>query len=236
MYPKSTTSDIELETGTEGGCLLRRRQTGQSWQLDRIATAVWQLADGSRAPRELVEGVLVQLPDVTGNDVWTAMDHLADDGLMSRAVPPTASATSSRRRFMVGAAAMALGAVAYVSGTAAPVAATAEQAGKRQAGERPTAGKEEGQKLQTGDRRSASLGEANEKRQAGERQAASAEQQGKRQAGERHAAGREEVAKSQAWERPSAPEEEMQKLYLRSGEVYTVSDTPDSSGDLARKH
>jgi hypothetical protein len=30
-------------------------------------------------------------------------------------------------------------------------------------------------------------------------------------------------------------EEEMQKLYLRSGEVYTVSDTPDSSGDLARK-
>jgi len=30
--------------------------------------------------------------------------------------------------------------------------------------------------------------------------------------------------------------EEMEKLYLRDGEVYTVSDTPDSDNDLARKH
>jgi len=28
---------------------------------------------------------------------------------------------------------------------------------------------------------------------------------------------------------------EMEKLYLRSGEVYTVSDTPPSKADLARK-
>ncbi len=30
--------------------------------------------------------------------------------------------------------------------------------------------------------------------------------------------------------------EEMEKLYLKNGEVYTVSDTPDVDGDLARKH
>ncbi len=29
--------------------------------------------------------------------------------------------------------------------------------------------------------------------------------------------------------------EEMEKLYLRDGEVYTVSDTPDRDNDLARK-
>ena len=30
--------------------------------------------------------------------------------------------------------------------------------------------------------------------------------------------------------------EEMEKLYLRDGEVYTVSNTPDKDNDLARKH
>lgn len=106
----------------------------QAHCLHPLTAQVWELADGTRSVAQIAAAARLARPDLEDEDVWAALDGLADAGLLeSRAAPPAGERQLSRRRLIRGLAAASLGIVAVTTITT-PAAAVNGVSGQESVG------------------------------------------------------------------------------------------------------
>jgi hypothetical protein len=89
--------------GTDGLLRLEMAEAGRQVVLDPLAELIWDLSDGSLSPEGLTQAAgRVFDRDVHKEEVFSALDFLADAGLIEeRVAPPVAEGKVSRRSLLV---------------------------------------------------------------------------------------------------------------------------------------
>jgi hypothetical protein len=101
MWPKAIGKGTAVR-GADGLLRVSRADRGTEFILDSLAEVVWDLCDGSRTVETLAEQARQTLHRaVSMEDVFSALDFLADAGLLEhRIAPPAAEVYLSRRALL----------------------------------------------------------------------------------------------------------------------------------------
>jgi len=120
MKPKAIRS-LTMVRGTDGLLRLEMVDAGREVVLDPLAELVWDLSDGSRSLEDLAQATGRALDRVVHQEeVFSALDFLADAGLMEeRVAPPVAEGKVSRRSLLVQMAPVVGAAAWMMSGASA---------------------------------------------------------------------------------------------------------------------
>src|SRR5260370_9262719 len=102
MQPKAIRND-EMVRGTDGLLRLEIVDAGREFVLDPLAELIWDLCDGSRNIEALAQAAGQAYERVVYMDeVFAALDFLADPGLIQQPVaPPVVGRNVSRRTFLL---------------------------------------------------------------------------------------------------------------------------------------
>src|SRR5260370_155503 len=153
MQPKAIRND-EMVRGTDGFLRLEIVDAGREFVLDPLAELIWDLCDGSRNIEALAQAAGQAYERVVYmEEVFAALDFLADAGLIEqRVAPPVGEGNVSRRALLVGIA-PAVGTAAWMmSGVSARAGGliqyneTASMDGDRKSSDREYDNKESGRK------------------------------------------------------------------------------------------
>lgn len=128
MRPKAIRKD-GMVRGTDGLLRLEIVEEGREYVLDPFAELIWDLSDGSHTIETLAEAAgRTYQREVRREEVFSALDFLADAGLLEeRVTPPVAEANASSvtnassvsRRVLLARIAPVIGAAWMISGTKA---------------------------------------------------------------------------------------------------------------------
>ncbi len=123
MRPRAIRKDAMVR-GTDGLLRVEMVEAGREYVLDPFAELIWELSDGSRTVETLAQGAAQTCKrPVHREEVFSALDFLADAGLIEeRVAPPVAEANVSRRALLaqiapvVGAAAWMMSGISAKAG------------------------------------------------------------------------------------------------------------------------
>ncbi len=153
MKPKAV-RNAAIVRGTDGLLRLEMGDAGREFVLDPLAELVWDLSDGSRNLEALAQAASRALDRVVHREeVFSALDFLADAGLIEeRVAPPVAEGNVSRRLLLVrigpvvGAAAWMMSGVSARAGGLIQYNESASKESDRKAADREYNDKESGRK------------------------------------------------------------------------------------------
>ena len=111
---------------------LSEPSTGRTWELSALVHAVWVHADGRSSVADIASAVSAEQDvEVSEQQVWAALDLLADEGLTDRIAPPaSSSAQVARRSFVLRTATAAVAVLGAAAVVGQPVLAAASTGGK----------------------------------------------------------------------------------------------------------
>jgi|SRR5882672_906883 len=116
------------EHTSEGLVRVKLPGTDGEYALDPLAGLVWTLSDGSRTLEAVSAAAAEALKRrITREEVFLALDFLADAGLMERVAPPAAEVDLARRALLARIATPALGAAAAAAIAIGPRSAKADE-------------------------------------------------------------------------------------------------------------
>ncbi|MFO0931672.1 MAG: hypothetical protein U1E39_03075 [Planctomycetota bacterium] len=132
MHARARTDGVS--TRPDGAFLVVRTPQGVEHRLTPVAAAVWAVADGTRSVDELARAAGERVGGrVDRETVFTALDGLADAGLLTARIAPPAGEMPRRallRSAAAGLGAIAAGAAFFASARAASAGGDAEQSTK----------------------------------------------------------------------------------------------------------
>ena len=131
MLPRARTEGIVSE-GSASRQHLSEPSTGRTWELSALVHAVWVHADGRSSVADIASAVSAEQDvEVSEQQVWAALDLLADEGLTDRIAPPaSSSAQVARRSFVLRTATAAVAVLGAAAVVGQPVLAAASTGGK----------------------------------------------------------------------------------------------------------
>jgi len=158
MKPKAIRNPANVR-GTDGLLRFEMADAGREFILDPLAKLVWDLSDGSRDLEALAQAAGRAFDRVVHKEeVFSALDFLADAGLIEeRVAPPVAEGNVSRRSLLVrmgpvvGAAAWMMSGVSARAGGFLQYNESANKESDRKASDRESNNKESGSKATRGE-------------------------------------------------------------------------------------
>jgi len=153
MQPKAIRNHMMVR-GNDGLLRLEMVEAGRECVLDPLAELIWDLCDGSRSVEVLAQAAGRAFDrEVPREEVFSALDFLADAGLIEeRVAPPVAEANVSRRSLLariapvVGAAAWVMSGIPARAGGFIQYNESASKESDRKASDREYNNKESGRK------------------------------------------------------------------------------------------
>jgi len=123
MNPKSRSQGLASRE-SQGLLTIEHVSTGRIYSLDPLASLIWKTCDGTRSVSDLTaEARRLLQRNVSQEEVFTALDFLADAGLLQERITPPAGAQVVSRRGVLQMPAVALAAALSASLSSLPASA-----------------------------------------------------------------------------------------------------------------